>query len=205
MPIILLLGEQSLFPLTLYPHKPRLAVTITRLKHVEWRCYRYTGIEALINPLALRKRVFQSASDQYTNCFKAQGGFFKHGQALFALLAQGNQFAVTHARVNRLQSSQACQFFFRVGGQAALCFGHTFCVAWRNLGFTGVDLRREVVTLRLNRTCWRWREARFPAVRSGFRKLPVMTGRCRWHRAGSAGRQAAGNGPIAAPAGQPLR
>ena len=70
---------------------------------------------------------------------------------MLALLAQGNQFAVAHGRVDRLQGGQARQFFIGIRRQATFGFGHAFGVTWGDLLFAGVDAWCELVALRLQR------------------------------------------------------
>lgn len=91
-----------------------------------------------------------STRDQHPNRLKAQRGFFKHRQTLFALSAQGDQFAVTHGRVDRLQGGQTGQLFFGVGCQTALCFCHAFSVLRRDFLLACVDPRGQLITLRLD-------------------------------------------------------
>ncbi len=90
------------------------------------------------------------ASHQHANGFQAQGGFIQHRQAIFALLAQGVDFAVTYARVDRLQRYQARQLLVSLGCQAALGFGHALNVGWQNLLFAATDTLGQHIALGLD-------------------------------------------------------
>src|SRR5471032_2293711 len=114
-------------------------------------CTRRSRMNSLPQGIAtLWERVEGLAGHQHPNRFQAQRCFVEHGQALLALLAQGDEFAVAYRWVDGLQRGQTCQLFFGIGSQTTLCFGHAFGVFRRDPGFTGVDLRVEHVTLGLD-------------------------------------------------------
>ncbi|MNF91178.1 hypothetical protein D3C84_737710 [compost metagenome] len=89
---------------------------------------------------------------------------------MLALFAQGNQFAVAHGRVDRLQRGQARQFFVGIGGQATLRLGDTFSVARQDLRFTGVDPWRQLVTLGLDELVGAGTWHAFKLVVQGFER-----------------------------------
>ena len=142
---------------------------------------------------------------QHPNRFQSQRSLVEHRQTLLALFAQGNQFAVTYGRVDCLQRGQARQFFVGIGRQATLRLGNALGVTREDFLFAGVDPWRQLITLGLDELVGAGTRYAFQLIVQGFERHPAPTGRCHWHRAGSAGRPAAGNGPVAASAAQPLR
>ncbi|MNL52521.1 hypothetical protein D3C87_1757060 [compost metagenome] len=84
------------------------------------------------------------------------------------MFAQGNQFAVTNGRVDRLQGGQARQFFVGVGGQATLRLCHTLGVAREDLVFAGIDPWCQLIALSLDELVGASARNAFQLIVQGF-------------------------------------